>query len=330
MFNFRKNTTLWALGFLLISVTCILFFYINKNPGECNRDDFNFLNHQIICAEKLTVDKKNYVEFKAKLIEYIEKEKAKGNITLASVYFRDLEYGPTFGVNEYETFSPASLLKVPMMITYLAHEEENPGFINTKVYYEGRFATSMFQSIPPKDSIKEGVQYTLLEIIEYMIRYSDNKAYYLLIDYLNKISFDSQLLRDTFIDLGIVDPRDKNENTINVKSYASIFSQLFNSTYFSNKETSELALKLLSEVDYSDGLKAGLPKDIKVAHKFGERFDSDTGIKQLHDCGVVYFPENPYLLCVMTRGEEMDKLAEFISEVSKRVYQEFNSRVLIK
>jgi hypothetical protein len=62
---------------------------------------------------------------------------------------------------------------------------------------------------------------------------------------------------------------------------------------------------------YNDGLKAGIPANIELAHKFGER-----GIigmngreqKQLHDCGIIYYPKHPYILCIMTRGYERDKL----------------------
>lgn len=73
-------------------------------------------------------------------------------------------------------------------------------------------------------------------------------------------------------------------------------------------------------------MRKTIPSDVKVAHKFGERYYGD--IKQLHDCGVIYYPENPYLLCVMTIGKDFEDLAEVISHVSDVVYREVDSRKL--
>jgi hypothetical protein len=160
-----------------------------------------------------------------------------------------------------------------------------------------------------------------------MIKYSDNKAYYVLLDKLHLISPDRDLLKDTFVELGIVDPKDLLDNTISVKSYSSIFIQLFNSSYINNRKSSENVLSLLAESEWKNGLNAGVPVDINIAHKFGERFNFDgNGLDQLHDCGIVYYPENPYLLCVMTRGNDYGQLAKVINEISKMFYEEFDSR----
>ena len=67
----------------------------------------------------------------------INQEKNKGHAQEVSVYFRDLQYGPTFGIDEYSKFSPASLLKLPMMISYLSLSEDNPDILNKEIYFEG-------------------------------------------------------------------------------------------------------------------------------------------------------------------------------------------------
>lgn len=74
----------------------------------------------------------------------------------------------------------------------------------------------------------------------------------------------------------------------------------------------------MSQTEFKEGLNRGLPAEITVAHKFGER---DLGQqKELHDCGIVYYPNQPYLLCVMTKGADFDDLSETIGEISKLVY----------
>jgi hypothetical protein len=118
-----------------------------------------------------------------------------------------------------------------------------------------------------------------------------------------------------------------SDETISTKNYISIFHQLFFVSYFNELSTSEQALKYLLNPSYVNGLVAGLPNDINVAHKFGERFiDDDSNVIQLHDCGIVYFPGNPYSICVMTQGHDLRELEDVIAEISKKVYTEFNSR----
>lgn len=46
------------------------------------------------------------------------------------------------------------------------------------------------------------------------------------------------------------------------------------------------------------------------------------GAKQFHDCGIVYHPANPYLLCVMGRGEDFWELTKSVADVSRIVYEE--------
>lgn len=59
-------------------------------------------------------------------------------------------------------------------------------------------------------------------------------------------------------------------------------------------------MSILAQAKYPDGLTAGLPKNVTVAHKFGEHVNGDPkrGIDsvELHDCGVIYGPNLPYFL----------------------------------
>ncbi len=93
------------------------------------------------------------------------------------------------------------------------------------------------------------------------------------------------------------------------------------------KVLSEKALEFLSDVEFTKGLVAGVPKNIAVSHKFGERSIIDSeDIKQLHDCGIIYYPDRPYLLCVMTRGKNLDVLTDNVRVISYLVYDEIESQ----
>ena len=149
-----------------------------------------------------------------------------------------------------------------------------------------------------------------------MIIHSDNEALAILYK-----EIDEEYLRSAFGDLGIEMPNLTDANSMmSVKDYASFFRILYNSSYLS-RSMSEKALEILSKVEYKDGIISGVPKNMKVAHKFGERqvkVGTET-VNQLHDCGIVYYEKYPYLLCVMTRGNDVKKLSQSIGEISKVV-----------
>ena len=59
----------------------------------------------------------------------------KGVLFSLSVYFRDLDNGQWFGINENRLHLPASLLKVPFMLTYLKLAESDETLFHQEVRY---------------------------------------------------------------------------------------------------------------------------------------------------------------------------------------------------
>lgn len=288
-----------------------------------NCQTYQWINHRFWCGETSVLSKRGYRELQTELETYIEKKRKEQVVSQVSLYFRDLHDGPTLGIREEELFTPASLLKTPLMLTYLRLAEDNESLLNTKLIHEGSMPIA--QQIAPKETIVPDVPYKVEDLMRRMIVYSDNQSYFVLLEYLhNKFSSRDELLA-TLHDLGIIDPTSDIEETVTVRGYASIFRLLYNASYLS-QSMSEFALSLLSGSDWKEGIVAGLPKDIAVAHKFGERSDESSSDKQLHDCGIVYFPGNPYLLCVMTRGTDMNALSGVIAKMSEMVYKEVESR----
>jgi beta-lactamase class A len=161
-----------------------------------------------------------------------------------------------------------------------------------------------------------GQVYTIEELIYHMVAGSDNEAMMLVMN-----NTGDALTAKVMNDLGIVKKANGDKNDfVSVREYSSMFRLLFNATYLS-KDKSEQLLSIMSKSKYNDALVAGVPTGIKIAHKFGERAFDSTATRQLHDCGIVYLPGLPYLLCVMTRGDDFNELSKVIADISDIVYR---------
>ncbi|MDX6770959.1 MAG: serine hydrolase, partial [Elusimicrobiota bacterium] len=153
--------------------------------------------------------------------------------------------------------------------------------------------------------------------VERMIVLSDNNAFTL----LSRVVDPGELDR-VYALLRVQNPRSQaDDQFLSVQTYASFFRILYNASYLT-KDQSQKALEYLAESEFDMGLEAGTPKEVTVAHKFGESGRANSAERQLHDCGIVYHPTKPYLLCVMTRGADMKALAGAIAETSRLVYAE--------
>jgi beta-lactamase class A len=328
----KKTTTAVFIGFIFGAITFYFAsnFIVRRNfeqapdtakYAERRSGQNQLVNPLLDCPDfaKAMPPKQNKLE--QALERKIKQLQEVGSITEAGIYFKDLNNGPDFGINEDLTFSPASLLKVPLMIGYFKIAEKNPQILNDTLIYvpdkeEEKFAKQNFY---PQNQLETNKRYTVSELIDQLIIESDNKVTGVLLEHIDLDVV--QLLNNMGVKLNleIKDGKLLGSN-LTVESYASIFRILYNATFL-NPEYSNKAMQILAAAKMTDGLKAGVAPEIIVAHKFGERFDGDT--KQFHDCGIIYYPKRPYLLCVMTRGKKsFADLVAAVEGISKTVYDE--------
>ena len=258
------------------------------------------------CDTNTTLFNKELHPFKQAVEDLVNRQLTIGKADIISLYFRDLQDGPWFGINEDEKFAPASLLKVPIMMTYYKISETDPQILNKKIVADPKYwDPSAIENPPPLHPIKQGETYTVNQLIESMIVGSDNNAKALLLAQLP----DTQKLHQTYIDLGFdLAEIQKNGDVLSVREFGKVFRVLYNASYL-NREMSEKALRLLTKSEFNKGIVAQIPHQITIAHKYGEY--ATPSYKQLHECGIIYFP----------------KLAEVINEISTLVYHEVSQQI---
>jgi len=320
---FRKVSLYWLIITLLFF--CIITFSFNRlmnissNNQIIKRDSkekhqigYTYISPLLECADNQYL---NRSELETKINRLVHKELNQNRVSHISIYFRDLNNGPWFGINENEKFTPASLLKVPILIAYLKIAEDYPEILEEKIKIDS-IDQSFSQNILPLRKVELNKTYSIAELLDYMIIYSDNNAANHLLSYIKP-----EDLNRIYFDLNIQIPGEEfgTENFMTVRDYASFFRILYNASYL-NADMSERALHLLTHSNFNDGLKASIPRDIEIAHKFGERVTIDS--KQLHDCGIIYEPSRPYLICIMTRGNNFNNMSQVIQELSQNIYEE--------
>lgn len=324
----------YSLRTLLVVAVCILALGFGagilwpRSPageGGC-RSNLAFINSGVRCGSPPVISKAAYSSLRGELMTIIAGWKNAGKASLVSVYFRDLhDAGPSFSVEANTNFSPASLLKVPMALTYFRlSEEQYPDLLNAKIVpVEDEWG--LVQHFAPVKGARYGKEYSVSELLSFSLKYSDNVSYFALYDYLvGAIPHGEEELLQTFKELGVLELDANVTNFLSVREYSALFRQLYNASYL-RPNLSNTVLSYLGGLD--EGIKGGVPSGVRVASKFGER-GFDDGVKQLHDCGIVYYPDNPYILCIMTEGSEWDELSEIIRDIARMVYEEVDSRRL--
>jgi beta-lactamase class A len=268
-----------------------------------------------------------FAPLKSQLTSLVNKKIAAGDAQKISIYARSLRSARWFEINPSNTYAPASLLKVFVMMAYFkeADDADSPSLLQKRLLLEATATSSQEDPGEAIPHLTTGASYTIEELILQMIKYSDNDALNTLVD-----NFDPNTLsafQAIFADLNIPSPVAQSEGSFNfmtVDNYALVFRVLFGSTYLSDRY-SEQALGLLAQAHYKAGLAAGVPATLQVAHKFGVTTLPATAAtpstNELHDCGIVYYPNNhPYLLCVMTEGNDFAKLQQTLKDVSAVSY----------
>ncbi len=276
---------------------------------------FKFIRPLMFVDEEC--ESEQLIGVKQQVISVIDKYKATGDLTNASVYLREYQHNEWMCINENDKFDPGSLFKVPVLIAILKMNEINPGYLNKTIVYNKKVDDGKNVAYTNK-TIQLGQSYTVRELLTYMIKYSDNNATILLESNMNP-----KILQKLFSDVGLAVPNIyATQYQFTTKEYSYFMRAIYNAGYL-NVEDSEFAGELLSQCEFKDGIVKGLPAHTRIAHKFGE---SGTNIdKQLHESGIVYLDNKPYLLTIMTRGKENKKLSQVLGEISQVIYNSMQS-----
>jgi beta-lactamase class A len=254
---------------------------------------------------------------KQEISDYVNAREADGKANSVSVYIRSLNKADWMSYNAGRTYHPASLNKVATLISYMKASESDDKLLDKKISYHSK-TTKRTDTSGQLKTLQSGKSYTVKELLHYMIAYSDNEATALLLKALKPENYYR-----TYTDLGLPKPsRISGNNELSAQQFSVFMKALYFGTYLS-PISSEFCNSLLTECDYNDGLLKGIPAGVEVAHKFGEFCDGNN--YELHESGIVYIKNNPYIVTIMTKGPDRKQLSKVISELSGIIYKNFAS-----
>lgn len=231
------------------------------------------------------------------------------------IYFLYLNNSAWIGLNEKDLFPAASTIKVPLAMSVY------------KMVEQGKLKLSQTYNISEFDidsnfgdlyQVGPDHMVTVDELLKIMLQYSDNTAARALLHITESIG-----VKDPFVDVYNAMGWEKVEFgnkpvyiDINLKTLANMFISLFNASYISIEDSAEI-LEHLVNSPFDKQIVAGVPKTVTVAHKIG----IDDVEESYSDCGIVYAPNRPYILCVGYYGGSQVLANSFMAKVSKAVYE---------
>jgi beta-lactamase class A len=284
-----------------------------------------FTKPLLLCNTGYSQDANSLLALKDSISSTLNSATENNVITTASVYLRNMDSGEELYINPQETFAPASIQKVMMLIRLLKISETDPTLLTTKRPFTLSYDSNAGASIPPTNYPQHGQEYTTQDLLDFMIKYSDNISFELLLNLIGQTEYE-RIYEE--VRLQYPESVSAPTNFISAHQLSFFFRLLYNASYLST-ENSEKALHLLSQTDYQNGLTKLLPTTTPVAHKFGiTALKDETGnpYGELHDCGIIYHPQNPYFLCIMTKSRSTDiaPIESLIATISHQAFQAFS------
>lgn len=221
-----------------------------------------------------------------------------------SVYVKNLRTGETLSINNRQYYA-ASLIKMFGMAT--AYQEIEAGHVT---------------------------EASLTPLLKPMIIYSDNDCFNNIIAKLGKTKIHDWIEQNgytgtqqyhgfmtyaTNYEQTVINPNAQNLTT------AEDCGKLLESIYLGqcvSKSASQKMLDLLCQQYWTHKIPAGVPAGITVANKTGEVDENN------HDCAIVFLPNDPYILCVLSEQNSYNAMAftGTIVNISKLTYNYFTSK----
>jgi beta-lactamase class A len=208
----------------------------------------------------------------------------------------DLSTGLSIGYNENEPMPAASTIKVPVMVEVFRQLENQTFDLQRRV--------TLLESDKDYGSgdlcyAPAGSEYTVEQLLAKMIDISDNTAANMLIRLVGRRNINLEMrrlgLRHTFLDGEIRTDDWSIRQTLvtSPRDMVHLLALMARRDLIDEWSSSEM-ISILEGDQINTLLPEPLPPDVPIAHKTGSLDDT------LDDVGIVYEPDAPYVIAVMT------------------------------
>jgi beta-lactamase class A len=238
---------------------------------------------------------------------------SKGTYAVAIV---NLETGESYSINEHKVFGSASLYKLWVMGT--AYEEIQQGKLDPNEVLSDSVEdlNAEFNIATDEAELTEGTEtFTVNDALTQMITISHNYAAMLLTRRLGAAQIVEYMKREGFNESTLGSFNGQPSTTAHDAEL--FFEKLYHGELANKKYTDEM-MTLLKNQQLNGKIPENLPENTVIAHKTGELNDYS------HDAGIVFLPENDYIIVVLSQSDYPPGAVERIAQISKAVYTYFN------
>lgn len=248
-----------------------------------------------------SVDKKSEDSKKNVLLKFLKEEK--GNY---SIFFKDLKTNTSFGINENQILTGASLNKL-VIIAYMYNLAQK-GKLNLDE-----------QVVVQKEDIQDygtgslryqepGQPYSLRTLAKLSLEQSDNTAAHVLSlklgpDNIQKYAKELKL-----------SATDMTNNKTSARDMGELIALLYSGKIVKDPLRAEV-VDFMKDTEFEDRISRELKDNVTIYHKTGD------SIGMVHDVAVIEDKKNPFVLSVLTSDMKDEAYAkETIGKIAKFIY----------
>lgn len=241
-----------------------------------------------------------------------------GTSGVYAVVVKNLKTGEMATLHDSRKYETASLYKLWIMATVYEQIDSGKLSKDKELVADIERLNKIFNIASESAEFHDGkLKFTTQSALTQMITISHNYAALLLSDTVKLASTRAFLKKHGFADSAL-----GTRTTLPVSTAADIalfLEKLYNGELASAESTEEM-IDLLKKQKLNHKIPKYLPKNVEIAHKTGELYGYE------HDAGIVYLPENPYIIVILSESKSPTGAEERLAALSRDVYEYFSSR----
>lgn len=315
-----KKAWLYTFCLFLLTLGC-------TSINSSNREDTP--NNQTSGPSGITISNADRTNELRDRIEQIS-QAARGRVGVKATV---LETGESVTLNGNQQFPMQSVYKFPIAMAVLAQVDQGKLKLDQKIRVE---ASEVLQDSRILDEKSQGMEFSLAELLKYMVSESDNTASDVLLKQVGEPRIVTEYLRGLGVNDIVVANTEKElaqDTAVQYRNYATpdaavVLLRVFHEGKGLSKSSQALLLQLMTETTTGPKrIKGLLPDGTVVAHKTGTSSTVNGVTAATNDVGLVTLPNGRHMaiaVFVSDSGANNAIREEVIAKVAKAAWDEWS------